>query len=68
MKAKVAAGKAWVKGKIRGGDDTPEGRQLDIQGFLAAAHELLEGYGQVDIGVAASVEQLAPWARALGNM
>jgi hypothetical protein len=27
VKAKVAAGKAWVKAKVRGGDDTPEGRQ-----------------------------------------
>jgi hypothetical protein len=44
VKAKVAAGKAWVKGKvaagvakIRGGDDTPEGKQKRLELGLKAA-------------------------------
>ena len=37
VKAKVAAGKAWVKGKILGGDDTPTGKQKRLDRGLSAA-------------------------------
>ena len=35
VKAKVAAGKAWVKGKILGGDDSPDGKQKRLEGMRA---------------------------------
>jgi len=34
VKAKVAAGKAWVKSKIRGGDDSPEGKQKRLESAM----------------------------------
>ena len=37
VKAKVAAGKAWVKGKLLGGDDSPEGKQKRLDRGLSAA-------------------------------
>ena len=37
VKAKVAAGKAWVKGKVQGGDDSPEGKQKRLDKGMAAA-------------------------------
>ena len=37
VKAKVAAGKAWVKGKLQGGDDSPEGKQKRLDKGMAAA-------------------------------
>ncbi len=44
VKAKVAAGKAWVKGKVFGGDDSPAGQQqrLDkgMRAGVAAANRL----------------------------
>ncbi len=36
VKAKVAAGKAWVKGKVLGGDDSPEGKQKRLDKGMAA--------------------------------
>ena len=36
VKAKVAAGKAWVKGKMHGGDDRPEGKQKRLDKGMAA--------------------------------
>ena len=36
VKAKVAAGKAWVKGKLHGGDDTAEGQKKRQQAALRA--------------------------------
>ena len=42
VKAGFAKGKAWVKGKIYGGDDSPEGKQkrleLGVRGGVAAAN------------------------------
>ena len=44
VKAKVAAGKAWVKGKVLGGDDSPEGKQQrlhkGVRGGVAAVNKL----------------------------
>ena len=37
VKAKVAAGKAYVKGKLQGGDDSPEGKQKRLDKGMAAA-------------------------------
>ena len=37
VKAKVAAGKAWVKGKVFGGDDSPEGKQKRLSAAMSAA-------------------------------
>jgi hypothetical protein len=36
VKSKVAAGKAWVKGKVLGGDDSPQGKQQRMDKGLAA--------------------------------
>ena len=36
VKAKVAAGKAWVKGKVLGGDDSPEGKQKRLDKGMRA--------------------------------
>ena len=36
VKTKVAAGKAWVKGKVLGGDDSPAGKQKRLDKGLAA--------------------------------
>ena len=44
VKAKVAAGKAWVKGKIHGGDDTPEGKQKRLEMGTRAGVALMNRY------------------------
>ena len=37
VKSKVASGKAWVKGKVRGGDDTPAGKQKRLDAAMQSA-------------------------------
>ena len=44
VKAKVAAGKAWVKGKIYGGDDSPEGKQKRLEMGMRAGVALMNRY------------------------
>ena len=44
VKAKVAAGKAWVKGKLHGGDDTPEGKQKRLEMGMRAGVALMNRY------------------------
>ncbi|GAB5900519.1 hypothetical protein OKHIL_63280 [Mycolicibacterium mageritense] len=44
VKAKVAAGKAWVKGKIHGGDDSPAGKQKRLDAGMRAGVALMNRY------------------------
>jgi hypothetical protein len=44
VKAKFAAGKAWVKGKILGGDDSPEGKQQRLDKGMSAGLSVLKRF------------------------